>query len=554
MKATDKKMKEYGLKHKIVLILLGCLMVFSGLYGQEECDLLIREAIGAAQKKDYARSFELLAQAQKIADNKNLPKQRFWILTNIGINQAEMLDYSGALDNFLEAYKIALEKLDVRSEMSIMNNIAGLYMLDSKFEKANEYFKKIYYYAKSTKDSLFVGGCAMNIVITANLMDNIKESEEYLDVASEMLQNYPEELLRVQSLAVSLLSRKKEYKAAERQGLLLFSRLNTIENQELKAEVAAELARIYQQTHDFGNALLYAKEALASTANLESRRNLFNLLSELYEENGDYIKALDYKDSLICASDSLYRIRNKKRFERSRIQFELLKNGKELSDNKDKLRTIAVVLFLFACMGTTLIWALRNKSERDRQRKKIMELELDQEKNKKLLLENRLKEQEALRLLQQERLIRDQETLKQKIELKNKELTSQASFLINRNKLIESLIASLAESQIQSADPAWTRNIQQLKNQLKDNREWNSFIAHFEQTNQKFIITLRERHPELTGNEIRFLSFIYLDLDIKEIASLMNITPDSCKKKKWLISQKIGLSSTTLLHEYLRNF
>lgn len=522
-------------------------------YSQQECDQLIRSAIEAAQKNNYTRSFELLSLAQEIADRKNLSRQQFWILTNMGINQAEMLDYSSALDNFLKAYKIALEKLDVRSEMSIMNNIAGLYMLDAKYEKANEYFKKIYYYVKNTKDSLFIGGCAINIVLTANQMNRIQESEEYLSVAADMLQNYPEELLRVQSLTVCLLRKKKEYKAAEYLALHLFSQLHTIENQELKTEVATELARIYEQMHDTGKALFYAREALSYTNNLENRQNSYHLLSKLYEESGDYRQSLTYKDSLFLTSDSLYVIKNRKRFERSRIQFELLKNGRELSGNQEKLRTIGIILFLFVCMGITLIWALKNKLEKNRQCQKIMELELEQEKNKKLLLENKLKEQETLVLLQQERLVRKQEMLRQKIELKNRELTSQASFLINRNKLMESLIVSLSELQIPSADSSWNRNIQQLKNQLKENREWNSFIAHFEQTNQKFIVALREKHPDLTANEIRFLSFVYLKLDIKEIASLMSIAPDSCKKKKWLISQKIGLSSTTLLYEYLHN-
>ena len=76
-------------------------------------------------------------------------------------------------------------------------------------------------------------------------------------------------------------------------------------------------------------------------------------------------------------------------------------------------------------------------------------------------------------------------------------------------------------------------------------------MTHFEQTNQRFIVALREKHPSLTANEVRFLSFIYINLNTKEISSLLNITPEYCKKKKQQISQKMGLTSTSLLYSYL---
>ena len=153
--------------------------------------------------------------------------------------------------------------------------------------------------------------------------------------------------------------------------------------------------------------------------------------------------------------------------------------------------------------------------------------------------------------MEQERLKNEQEKLEHEIELKNKELVLKALFLANRNELIANLVNTLSESQDLSANPKLKDNIRQLKNQLRENGEWDSFMTHFEQTNQRFIVALREKHPSLTANEVRFLSFIYINLNTKEISSLLNITPEYCKKKKQQISQKMGLTSTSLLYSYL---
>jgi len=52
-------------------------------------------------------------------------------------------------------------------------------------------------------------------------------------------------------------------------------------------------------------------------------------------------------------------------------------------------------------------------------------------------------------------------------------------------------------------------------------------------------------------NDIRFLSYLYMNLSIKEISSLLNITPDACRKRKERIAKKMGLQETAELFPYL---
>lgn len=85
---------------------------------------------------------------------------------------------------------------------------------------------------------------------------------------------------------------------------------------------------------------------------------------------------------------------------------------------------------------------------------------------------------------------------------------------------------------------------------LHDN-EWETFLTHFEEVNHKFLQNLREKHPDLNSNDIRFISYVYINLSTKEIALMLNITPEACRKRRERISRKLGLSENSDLYEYI---
>jgi len=90
-----------------------------------------------------------------------------------------------------------------------------------------------------------------------------------------------------------------------------------------------------------------------------------------------------------------------------------------------------------------------------------------------------------------------------------------------------------------------------LRNSLNADNEWAGFLTHFEEVNQGFLTRLKTSHPELTANDIRFICYVYMNLSAKEIAGMLNISLDACRKRKERISQKIGLKDSTALYSYL---
>lgn len=67
---------------------------------------LVRQAADAAVKKDYRRSSDLLLRARTEAERVTDYEQLFWVYTNLGINQAELLNYADALQNFTKPIRL----------------------------------------------------------------------------------------------------------------------------------------------------------------------------------------------------------------------------------------------------------------------------------------------------------------------------------------------------------------------------------------------------------------------------------------------------------------
>ena len=191
-----------------------------------------------------------------------------------------------------------------------------------------------------------------------------------------------------------------------------------------------------------------------------------------------------------------------------------------------------------------ILWVFRSNSIKHRQRKTIVELELAKEKSDYLLIQKQLHEQETLALLEQERF-------KNELEVKNRKLTAKALYLSSKNDLIEEVLQSLSQNTEIVENLELKKQIRELKNHLKTDTQWDSFFTHFEEINQGFLDRLRHKHDKLTPSDIRYITYLYMNLSNKEIASLLNITPQSCRKRKERLSSKLNIPDNTTLHNYL---
>jgi DNA-binding CsgD family transcriptional regulator len=68
-----------------------------------------------------------------------------------------------------------------------------------------------------------------------------------------------------------------------------------------------------------------------------------------------------------------------------------------------------------------------------------------------------------------------------------------------------------------------------------------------------FLTKLKREHPDLTKSELRFCTYIKIQIPISEIAFFLNITMEGVKKKKYRIRKKINLKRNESLKLYITN-
>ena len=539
---------------KAIYGILLCLFMYLPAYANTiaHCDTLIKQGIEAMWKKDYVKSLELLTEARVMAEQNHWYKQLFLATNNIGNTYYSMLDYGEALNYYLDGYNVALKEREPTHEMVVLNNIAILYSKEKNFDKAKEYFKKAYDIARENKNKVKIGLYAMNLGNLANEAKRPAEAREYILESLPYIEDDPHLMTMAQlCLAENDLLLGNPGKARQKAENLYRNAKDLTQN-DVGISLLIIIAKSYLAEKDYEKAALYAGRALGTKPNLETRETIFVLMCDIYTSSNELRKALQYKDSLLYAQDELNNIKNGRQFENSRVKFEIQNYKEEIANKEEKLSTerklFYSIIAVIIAVVTIIILTLRNRSIKHKQRKliaerseKVIALELEKEKTENLLLEKQISEKETASLLEQERL-------RNEIEARNRKLSAKALYLVERNQLIEEFITSLAGI---SKDASLAKPISELKKHLKTDEEWDSFVVHFEEVNHGFINQLRHLHPSLNANDIRFISYIYMNLSSKEIATMLNITAEAYRKRKERIAAKMELPENVSLYNYL---
>lgn len=544
------KCKKKHLFSKVVAHIVLCLWLLVPIRleagNSDSARMLMRQAVDAAVQHDYRRSSALLFRARSEAEKSADYEQLFWVYTNLGINQAELLNYADALQHFSKAYQIAIDHLDNRKVLSIRNNIAGLYMMNHENAKALAEYMGIYNDVKGKKDSVFIGGCALNIATLQLSEGKYAKALPYIVEAERMLGHNIENKATLTELRVDYLLGIHQPSIAYnlvQQVMVKYNALAPLpEMQLLHARTAQAIGRV-DEAVVAGQGVLRARNV-----NLSMKREVFTLLSALYTQQGNYPKALACKDSVVWATDSLASVTGQKLFEARQIQFDIWQKQQEI-DNYQSRHRLELALTLTAIVACCiLVWALWVQKRNNRQQHRLSALELEREQERREALQARLTaEQVAMEA--------EQAASHRTIEQRSRELMSKALQAANRSDAIRELLHALDDNVVlhQVDDPVLKRTIANLRHQLDSSVEWKDFTTYFEQANAAFIQSLKRNHPTLTANEIRYLSLVYINLSPKEIALLLNITPESCKKKKQQVARKMGLTDPKMLYDYLVN-
>jgi DNA-binding CsgD family transcriptional regulator len=145
--------------------------------------------------------------------------------------------------------------------------------------------------------------------------------------------------------------------------------------------------------------------------------------------------------------------------------------------------------------------------------------------------------------------------LQAEINFKNSELASSAMHLVKKGELIAKIKAEITQVIKGLENPQATAELKKMIKSLGDDdnmdREWENFSKHFDKVQSGFLVELKEKHPGITGNELKLSAYLRMNLSTKEIAQLMNISVRGVEIGRYRLRKKLQITSETSLFDYL---
>ena len=139
-------------------------------------------------------------------------------------------------------------------------------------------------------------------------------------------------------------------------------------------------------------------------------------------------------------------------------------------------------------------------------------------------------------------------SLQQDVENKSRELGISTMNLIKKNELLNSLKTDL--SQVKNVSELRTV-INTINRNLNTTDDWRLFEEAFNNADKDFLKLIKERHPQLTANDLRLCAYLRLNLSSKEIAPLLNISHKSVEVKRYRLRKKMNLAHEIALTDYI---
>lgn len=320
--------------------------------------------------------------------------------------------------------------------------------------------------------------------------------------------------------------------------LVLNESINTAEKEDIKLSIIntqKSLAKISIKRKQYPTAIKQLKGGLEIAEEI----GVMPQVKELLEmQSGVYQKLNLNKEGLISLqrskkiNDSLFNIKKSQQFEELSIIYETERKETALKMQEDEIKTLNV------------------QAENDKLTKTLYGIGMFSLLAITSLLYFGFKQRIKKNKIEREK---QEEIYRQEIEYKKKELASQTLHLVQKNTFIQELKENLEKIK-KSPDlfkVEFRRLVMLLKKESAEDKDWEVFKSYFSEVHNNFDQKIKSIAQDISEKEIRLASFLRMNLTTKEIASMLNVLPDSVLKSKYRLKKKLSLTKDQDLNTYL---
>lgn len=250
-------------------------------------------------------------------------------------------DYEKSVTHYLNAVAVSDQMHDTASAYKSYSQIANPYIELGYYDKAEEYLNKSIAYYQKQKDNRTLLALYNNLGNLYSYQERFEESiphfERCLGISKE-IQYKIGEAYSLSNLGESYRRMGKYHESLK--CLLLSDKLMEKENFTFgMAGIKNSIGATYIKLKQYDQAEQYLSKALVFAKEQQLKRyikSVYKDLAELYELQGNTIKALDCYKQFSNMKDSMYNEEKSKQIANSRIKFETEKIEQELKYIKDQ--------------------------------------------------------------------------------------------------------------------------------------------------------------------------------------------------------------------------
>ncbi|MEO6523045.1 MAG: tetratricopeptide repeat protein [Mucilaginibacter sp.] len=414
--------------------------------------------------------------------------------------------------------------------LSTNMNIGIIYYYESNFATAISYYDKALYLVdkrkleKDKKKTNLEGKLYNNLGIIYEVLKKFDKADLFYSKALDMSKQSNDQ----NSTAHVLINWGRLYSAQGKSDLTLRFYLQAL-NIRKKTNNNLGLTQCYislgafyfEQLKDYRTAETYLKQAIALGQHNGSWINVHlasEYLYKLYNQQAKYKEAFDALKLSKQVSDSLFNAQKTNKITELETQFQIDLKQKEL-EAKERERDLYYVLVAIG-LGFSLV---------------LVSLLFYLQRNK---VKNSLLEQAHLRM--------EKSNLEKDIELKNKELTTNILYLMQKNELIEDICEKLVEIKGDVGEDS-KQAVQKVIIHLQSNLSpelLQEFEVRFKQVHEAFFDALKKQFPSISPGERRLCAFLKLNMTTKEIATVTHQNIKSIEIARARLRKKLNLTGT----------
>ncbi|MBR8536396.1 tetratricopeptide repeat protein [Carboxylicivirga sediminis] len=494
---------------------------------------ILLELVKLTRKYDLKKSLLFGTQGEQTAINKEKEEWLPEFQLENGSSNYFLGNYDEALENYLNAIENYAEIENNVGLVRSYNNTGMIYDRIENYPKSINYYRQALHYfdlctQKDKAQYRRYQSQIYNNIASANLsLGNRKEAKLYYEKALEVAKE-----IGFRHIISSIYNNLGKIEIIEQDYPTAYRYLNKaikIRQEDNELEGLAKsyyfLSNYYSNINELDSAEWAARKALniAKEINiLEPQKVAHMFLYEIYESKGLLKEALEEHKRYKLVSDSLINEQKVNQLSQLQISYEVEKI--EEANKLEKSRIRSFYTLLVTILSAILLIA-------------VLLMIIFKMQKRKVELENTKLEME--------------------VETKNRELTTNVMYLVQKNELLNNVAKKLISLKDNLKD-ANKKPLQQIIYNLQsqsDNEVWQEFQLRFNQVHNDFYEQIRAKHPEITPSEERLCALLRLNMTSKEIAAITHQTLRGVEVARGRLRKRLDLTGTDInLITYLEGF